>query len=128
MLLPRNFAREFVKGHHAGGRAAANGWRVRVWDKAVFVPRSTVQRPGAVRKLLEHILKLKPKPTAEDRLVFKSRLRAQGQRNVKNRIAAGHDMRPPWSRCADRSLRTIKAEERLLNIVTRWQRMGEYRR
>lgn len=129
MKLPPNFAREWVEGSTGHSAVAANGWKVRIGNKAVFLSCRSAKYPGKVRQRLEQVLGIdsRPKKTDEELLMSRERARAQQRRNFRNKIARGEDTQLPWLR-ARRTLNTIKAEEQTMAIAQKWASMGEYRR
>jgi hypothetical protein len=126
--LPPNFAREFVYASPSAGTAGARGWKIRIGNKAVFIASMYARRPGRVRNIIEKVLGIDPRPmkSQEELIAAKARTRAKMKRAFRNRIVKDPNFTPPWRK--PRTVDMIKNEERSLDILQKWQRMGEYRR
>jgi hypothetical protein len=127
--LPPNFAREFVYASPSAGTAGARGWKIRIGNKAVFIASMYARRPGRIRSIIENVLGIDPRPmkSQEELVTAKARTRAKMKRAFRNRIAKSPvPMIPPWRK--PKTVEAIKNEERSLDILQKWQRMGEYRR
>jgi hypothetical protein len=127
MKLPPNFAREFVHPSRSMGGAIQKGWKVRIGNKLVFISCSNVRHPGIIRRRIEKVLGIDPRPmkTQEELITGKARISAQMKRSFRNRIAK-EPTGTKWRK--SRTLQAIKNEDRALDVAQKWQRMGEYRR